>query len=259
MRVITWNVNSIRVREERLLGLLQRHEPTVLCLQELKLTDEKFPIESVHDAGYEALTYGQPTYNGVAILVPTGAEAVDVVRGFSDEQDEDEQARLIAATINGVRVINAYMVNGSEVGTEKWAYKLEWLDRLIERVRSELTAHKSLILTGDFNIAPRESDVSNINKWSGSVLCHSDSRARYEMFLSLGLEDVFASQHPDGGVYSWWDYRQLAFPKNDGLRIDYALVTPDLVEACSGSSVDREERKGKQPSDHAPVIYDFEL
>lgn len=259
MRIITWNVNSIRVREERLVALLERHKPTVLCLQELKLTDEKFPHEAVSAAGYSAETFGQPTYNGVAILTPHGTEMTDVVRGFSDSEEEDEQARLIAATVQGVRVVNGYMVNGKEVGSDKWDYKLRWLDRLENRIKQEIKSYDELVLTGDFNIAPFDHDAKNIEKWSSSVLCHPDSRARYEAFLAAGLVDVFRKYHPDGNVFTWWDYRQLAFPKNDGLRIDMALTTQELAEKCVDARVDRDERKGKQPSDHAPVLFDFEL
>ena len=259
MRLITWNINSLRVRLERLLALLERHEPTALCLQELKLTDDKFPHDEINAAGYTAYAHGQPTYNGVAILVPTGTDVADITRGFADGDPEDEQARLIAATVNGVRVVNGYMVNGKEVGSDKWDYKLAWLDRLAERVKTELESSDRLVLTGDFNIAPHDDDAKNIEKWADSVLCHPDSRARLKAFTDFGLDDAFRKHHPDGGVYSWWDYRQLAFPKNDGLRIDLALTTPNLTEACTDAQVDRDERKGKQPSDHAPVIFDFEI
>lgn len=254
MRIITWNVNSVRTRLERLVAVLERHEPDVLCLQELKVADEEFPMLEIKRVGYHAAVLGQRTYNGVAIL--SREEARDVRRGC-DDGIEDSQARLIGARVRGVRVISAYVPNGGSVGSEKWEYKLAWLERL----RGFLVAHadpaEPLALGGDFNIAPDDRDVRHPERWKDTVLCHPDARRAFERLLDWGLDDAFRRVHPEGGIYSWWDYRRLGFAKKDGLRIDGILVTAPLAERIVDSFVDRDERKGKQPSDHAPLIVDF--
>jgi exodeoxyribonuclease-3 len=250
MKIATWNVNSIRSRLDRLLRWLERHEPDVLCLQELKVTDDKFPFDPIREAGYAASVHGQKTYNGVAILSRTDAE--DICRRL-DDRDDDPQARFISARINGLRVASVYVPNGSSVGSDKWSYKLAWLQRL----RAHLDRHgdpaEPLVLCGDFNVAPHDLDVANPEAWRNTVLCHEDARQALGDLGDWGLVDLFRSQHPDGRFYSWWDYRMLGFPKNDGLRIDHILGTAPVLERLESAEIDRDERKGKQPSDHAPV------
>lgn len=254
MKIATWNVNSVRSRLERLLSWLAKFEPDVVCLQELKVTDDAFPYEPIREAGYHAAVCGQKTYNGVAILAR--AEPANVERGLGNDVD-DPQARLIAADVAGVRVISAYVPNGQMVGSEKYTYKLDWLRRLKEYLEQRLQPSDPLILCGDFNVAPDDLDVANPEKWAGSVLCHQTVRDALEDVRSWGLTDVFRQHHPEGGIYSWWDYRMLGFPKNDGLRIDHIFATKPLAERCTGAEVDRDERKGQKPSDHAPVTATF--
>jgi exodeoxyribonuclease-3 len=254
MRIVTWNVNSIRTRFPRLLGVLARHEPDIICLQELKVADEEFPSLDVEQAGYHAVTVGQRTYNGVAILSKEKAENVET--SMADGTD-DPQARFVAADVAGVRVLSVYVPNGGSVGSEKWEYKLEWLARLRRYLDAHADVNVPLAVCGDFNVGPDDRDVKNPDKWRETVLCHPDGRAAFQELIEWGLVDAFRVQHPEGGIYSWWDYRMLGFPKNDGLRIDGILVTRSLAERIEDAFVDREERKGKQPSDHAPLVVDF--
>jgi exodeoxyribonuclease-3 len=254
MRIVTWNVNSVRARLDRLLAFLARHEPDVVCLQELKVTDVDFPRGPLEAAGWKAATHGQKTYNGVAILARE--ELADISRGMG-EGDTDPEARLIAATVKGVRVVSAYVPNGKEVGSEKWAYKLGWLGRLQVWAAAHLDTGGPAVLCGDFNIAPEDRDAKNPDRWRDSVLCHPDARAAFGALKGLGLVDALRQARPDDEVYTWWDYRELGFPKNDGLRIDHFLVTPPLASRLVTVTVDRDERKGKLPSDHAPVIAEF--
>jgi exodeoxyribonuclease-3 len=254
VKVATWNVNSVRARLERVLAWLGANAPDVLCVQELKVPDEEFPAEAFATLGYRAVVHGQRTYNGVAILSRT--EATDVRIGLQDGAD-DAQARLLSARIAGIRVLSAYFPNGGEVGSEKFAYKLAWMERL----RSYLLAHASpsepLLLCGDLNVAPEDRDVARPVEWGDTVLCHPEARAALRRILDWGLADTFRQHHAEAGFYSWWDYRQLGFPKNNGLRIDQILATASLAKRCTAASIDREARKGKQPSDHAPVIAVF--
>ena len=254
MKVATWNVNSIRAREERLLNFLDREQPDVVCLQELKVTEENFPFLTVESAGYHAQVYGQKTYNGVAIL--SRDEASNVVRGLRDDID-DPQARLIKAEVAGVRFVNGYFPNGKAVGTENYEFKLSWMRRLRDVLARDASPNDDLVLCGDFNVAPDDSDAANPEKWSDSVLCHADARTALTHLREWGFEDVFRKHHPHGGVYSWWDYRMLAFPKGDGLRIDHIFATEPMARRSTAARVDRDERKGKKPSDHAPVIVEF--
>jgi exodeoxyribonuclease-3 len=252
MRIVTWNVNSLKARWDRLLAVLERHEPDVVCLQELKLEDSAFPREALEDRGYHAVAHGQRTYNGVAILsrsAPTEAQV-----GLPDGV-EDPQARFVSARIDGVRVLSCYVPNGSEPSSDKFRYKLEWLDRLIAHVRPGLA--EPLVLCGDLNIAPELRDVARPEQWEGTVLCHPEVRKRFGELLALGLVDCVRLHHEESGLYSWWDYRMLGFAKGNGLRIDHVLASAPMAERCSAAFIDREERKGKLPSDHAPVIADF--
>lgn len=256
MKIMSWNVNSVRVRHARLLGVLERHAPDVLCLQELKTEDKGFPFDTLREAGYHAVTHGQKTYNGVALV--SKAEPTEVLRGFEDGV-EDPQARLVAAKVNGVRVISAYVPNGGAFGSEKWAYKRAWYGRLCAWLGKHVAAGEPLALCGDFNVALDDRDVANPGPWSDTVLYHPDARAMLQQVLACGLTDTFRCLVSEGGHYSWWDYRAGAFPKNDGLRIDYILATPALAERCVAVGIDREERKkiALRPedaaSDHVPV------
>jgi exodeoxyribonuclease III len=249
MKLATWNVNSVRAREARLIGWLERHRPDVLCLQELKGAAEFFPTAAVAKVGYRAAVLGQKAYNGVAILAREKLE--DVRRGLDDGVD-DPQARLISARVGGVRVICVYVPNGGDVGHAKWQYKLAWLERLAAYLKRWHEPSEPLVLCGDFNIAPDDRDVANPESWRDTVLCHADVRARLAPLLVWGLRDLLRQTHPEGGIFSWWDYRNLGFPKNDGLRIDLVLATAPVT--CREAVVDREERQGQQPSDHAPVV-----
>ncbi len=253
MKIATWNVNSIRARLDRLLHWLEKAQPDVLCLQELKVTDEAFPSEALQKAGYQAAVFGQKTYNGVAIL--SREELSEVTRGMPGF--DDLQARVVAATVRGVRVISAYFPNGEQVGTEKYAYKLAWIERMREYLNQCYSPAQPLALCGDFNVARDERDVAHPAQWGGSVLFHETARDALENLRLWGLIDVVRQQHPEGGIYSWWDYRMLAFPKNNGLRIDYIFATEPLARRCCEAEIDREERKGPKPSDHAPVLAVF--
>lgn len=251
MKLATWNVNSVRARHERLLAFLERHRPDVLCLQETKVLDSAFPTDALEDAGYAAQTVGQKTYNGVAIL--SRKPAADVVRDFGDGT-RDPEARLLAATIEGVRVVSVYVPNGKSVGSDKYTYKLEWMARLRRFLDRDSTPERPLAVLGDFNVAPADIDVHDPEAWRGQVLCSDLEREAFSELISWGLTDSFRALYPDEPKFTWWDYRQLAFPKNRGLRIDHILLTRPLVERLSDVVVDRNERKGKGPSDHVPVL-----
>ena len=254
MRLATWNVNSVRAREARLLRWLEAASPDVVCLQELKVTTEAFPFEALQAAGYHAAVHGQKTYNGVAIL--SRVEPRDVERGFGDEGD-DTQARLVSGQVGGIRVASAYVPNGGEVGSEKWAYKLEWLRRLRAWLDRRFAKTDPLALCGDFNVAPEARDVCDPAAWEGSVLTHPDARQALRDVRAWGLVDAFRLHHEEPGFFSWWDYRMLAFPRNKGLRIDHIDLSASLAGRCTAAAIDRNERKGKQPSDHVPVVVEL--
>jgi len=256
MKIATWNVNSIRVLEARLLAFLGREQPDVLCLQELKVVDDDFPNEAVRASGYEAVTFGQKTYNGVSILAKAGTKLENVSRTFEDGED-DPQARVIAADILGVRVVSIYVPNGGDVGSEKWAYKLAFLKRLGAYAQKRLDLQAKVAICGDLNIAPEARDVAKPDRWKNSVLFHPEMTAAFQGLLALGLVDTVRLHHDGEGPFTWWDYRMLAFPKSDGLRIDHIFASKSLASSCSATRVDRDERKGAQPSDHAPLIAVF--
>lgn len=255
MKIATWNVNSVRARQERVLTWLELAQPDIVCLQELKAVAADFPTAEVEVLGYHSAVHGQPTYNGVAILARSAITGV--ARGFDDGVD-DPQARLIAATVGGIRVLSAYIPNGAEVGSEKYSYKLAWLDRLASYLERHVRPDGPTVLCGDFNIARDERDANEPDKWRGSVLLNEELSARLAQLLDWGFVDTVRQHHPDGGVYSWWDYRRLGFPRNDGLRLDHILATMPLAASCTAAYVDRDQRKGPKPSDHAPVIAVFE-
>lgn len=251
IKLVTWNINSVRARTGRLVSWLERHQPDILCLQEIKCVDEQFPTEEVKALGYETLVFGQPTYNGVAIL--SRNPAVLVQRGLPGDET-DEQARLIAADVDGLRVVNVYVPNGKEVGSDKYEYKLAWLRRLETWVTTEVADGKPFVVCGDWNIAPDDRDANFPDPWASSVLCHQAVRDAWFRLVGLGLTDLVRRHHEGPGPFTWWDYRSLGFPRNDGLRIDHHLATPAAAVRCTAASVDRDERKGEKPSDHAPVV-----
>lgn len=251
MKIATWNVNSIRTRLERALAWLERHEPDVLCLQEIKCEDHVFPREPFEALGYHVETHGQKTYNGVALL--SRAPAEDVVRGLPGD-GADAQARLIGGTFEGVRVIDVYVPNGSSVESEKFPYKLDWLEQLAAMVAGAHGPEDAVLLTGDFNVAPDERDVYDPDVFRDQVHFHPKEHEALGRLTDWGFTDLFRRHHEEAGFYSWWDYRQLGFPMNKGLRIDLMLGTAAVAERCTACEIDRDERKGKKPSDHAPVI-----
>ncbi len=254
MKVCTWNVNSIRSRLERILAWTRREEPDLLCFQEIKTTDKLFPAAPFTELGYHVETWGQPTYNGVAILSRT--RLADVTRGLPGDGPE-AQRRLIAATVKGVRIINVYVPNGQSPESDKFLFKLEWLGRLRDWLDATASPSEPLLLLGDFNIAPDERDVHDPERWRGKVHFHPKEHEALARITAWGLFDLFRKHHTEGGFYSWWDYRQLAFPKNHGLRIDLVLGTAPMLDRCKGSTIHRDERKGEGPSDHVPVVVEI--
>jgi exodeoxyribonuclease-3 len=254
MRIATWNVNSIKARHERLMRWLDKHKPDVLCLQELKVEDSGFPLADVQAAGYSAVLHGQKSYNGVAILSREPASNVRV--GLNDGVD-DPQARLLSAELHGLTFLSVYVPNGSEPTSDKFAYKLKWLERLMAYLEKHHSARETLVLCGDLNIAPHDIDVARPDEWKDSVLFNEAVRESFQRLIAFGLVDAYRALRPEP-AYSWWDYRQLSFPKGNGLRIDHVLITHDVLPRCKQALIDREERKGKLPSDHAPVIVEID-
>ena len=249
MKIASWNVNSLKVRLPHLLDWLAAARPDVLCLQELKLEDHNFPRAEIEAAGYHVAFSGQKTYNGVALLAQQPIH--DVVCG--NPHFPDEQKRLISGTVDGTRIICAYMPNGQEVGCDKYDYKLRWLDALAIWLGEELAKYPQLALCGDYNIAPDDRDVHDPQRWAGKSLCSEPERAAFQRLLGLGLTDSFRLFEQPEKTFSWWDYRMLGFQKNLGLRIDHVLLSKPLAEQCSAAGVDRAPRKLERPSDHAPV------
>jgi exodeoxyribonuclease-3 len=255
MKVATWNVNSLRVRQGQLKDWLDASPVDVIGLQELKLPDEEFPAEPIHALGLHAAWLGQKTYNGVALLSREPLEDVTYgIPGF-----DDPQRRVIAATVRGVRVINVYVPNGQAVGSEKYAYKLDWLGRLAAYVSASLERHQRLVIVGDYNIAPEDRDVHDPAKWEGSVHVSPPEREALKTLMAAGLTDTFRLFEQPPGTYSWWDYRMGAFRRNHGLRIDLVLASAEMAAACIGCHVDREPRTWERPSDHAPVVATFDI
>jgi len=252
MKIASWNVNSLNVRLPQLQQWLAEFAPDVVGLQETKLEDHRFPDDALLEAGYRSVFHGQKTYNGVAILARDRAiEDVQVaIPGF-----EDAQARAIAATVGGVRIINLYVVNGQDVGTDKYAYKLRWLEAVRGWVADELQRHPKLVVLGDFNIAPDERDVHDPATWNDDhILTSTPEREALRQLLALGLHDGFRLHSEEGGIFSWWDYRQAAFRRNLGLRIDLTLVSDALRGTTVEAGIDRTPRTWERPSDHAPAF-----
>ncbi|MEM7430552.1 MAG: exodeoxyribonuclease III [Pseudomonadota bacterium] len=255
MKIATWNVNSMKVRLPHVLEWLSAHQPDVLVLQEIKQVTEAFPTDELAEIGYQSVANGQKTYNGVAII--SKSEPTDPVLEFPNF--DDRQRRVLAATIDGVRVVDLYIPNGSEVGSEKYAYKLDWLATLKTFLAEELKQHEKLVVLGDFNIAPADEDVYDAEKWGEGILCSPKERAALADLVDLGLTDVFRKFDQPESTFSWWDYRAAGFRRNAGLRIDLILASKALSAICSASYVDKEPRAWERPSDHTPVIAEFDL
>ncbi len=255
MKLATWNVNSLKVRLPQVLDWLEENQPDVLCLQETKLQDEKFPVAEIVDSGYQSIYAGQKTYNGVALLGKEKGD--DTVSSIPDLADH--QKRVLAATYKGIRVICIYVPNGESVGSEKYQYKLNWLIALNEWLQSELRKFPKLVLLGDFNIAPDERDVHDPTLWEGKVLFSDPERKAFRELLKLGLSDSFRLFEQPDKSYTWWDYRMLAFRRNRGMRIDHILVSNALAGTCTACIIDKNPRKNERPSDHCPIIIDLQL
>ena len=256
MRLATWNVNSVRTREQRLLRWLGTARPDVVCLQELKVSDEAFPAELLHGTGFRAAVHGQRTYNGVAVLARSEPAAPE--RGLGDGGD-DSAARLLTARVGDLHVASVYVPNGGVVGSDKWAYKLDWLARLRAWLDRRFAKSDLVALCGDFNVAPEPRDVCDPEAWAASVLFHPEARAAFARVKAWGLVDAVRLHRQEAGLYTWWDYRRLAFPRDRGLRIDHVLLSEPLAKRCRSASIARDERKGQQPSDHVPVVVELEL
>jgi len=255
MKITTWNVNSLKVRLPQLLEWLKANPVDVIGIQETKLTDEAFPGAELEAAGWHWAHNGQKTYNGVALIARHPLE--DVSRDLPDF--EDPQKRVIAATVNGVRVVNLYVPNGQAVGSDKYAYKLRWLAAVRDYLEGELAGNDHMAVTGDYNIAPADEDVHDPAAWAGEVLCSEPERAAFRSLLDLGFKDSFRlfSQPPQS--FSWWDYRQAGFQRNLGLRIDHVLASRALAGLCKACTIDVAPRKNDRPSDHTPVTAEFAL
>ena len=255
MKIAAWNVNSLKVRLPQLLDFLATRQPDAVCLQETKLTDDSFPVAELEAAGYRVAFAGQKTYNGVAILGRGELANVSVgIPGF-----EDEQKRVIAATLHGVRLVCVYCPNGQSLDSDKYPYKLAWFDGLAAWLKDELARHPRLAVLGDYNVAPEDRDVHDPEAWKDSVLVSEPERERFRNLLALGLKDSFRLFEQPEKTFSWWDYRMMGFRRNHGLRIDHILLSPTLAAACISSTIDRDMRKLERPSDHAPVVAEIDL
>jgi exodeoxyribonuclease-3 len=252
MKIASWNINSLRKRQDRLFEWLEKTKPDVVCLQETKCPDEQFPVLALRAAGYHAVYHGEKSYNGVAIL--SKQEPQDVRASLCDEVI-DLQARVISARIDHVRVYSIYAPNGQAVGSPAYEYKLSWYARLRDCVAKGKDV--DLAVCGDFNVAPEDVDVHDPELWRGAIMCSERERAAFRELCKIGLIDTLRMHHHDAGLFTWWDYRMLSFPKNRGLRIDAVLAGKSLAPKCIASGIDREMRKGKDPSDHAPIWAEF--
>lgn len=254
-KIATWNVNSLKVRLDHVLAWLQTMQPDVLALQEIKMQTADFPIDIFREAGYRAIVSGQKTYNGVAILSKQPARMETLVTDFPGYADE--QRRILGAEIDGVFVLNLYVPNGAAVSSDKYLYKLIWLDHLKNYLASLLNKYQKIIVLGDFNIAPTDDDVHDPELWRGGVLVSDKERAAWQSLLNLGLVDCYKKSPVGETKYSWWDYRQAAFRRDMGLRIDHIVANAAMVNCLQGCEVDKMPRAWERPSDHAPVIANF--
>ena len=255
MKIATWNVNSIVARLPLVTRWLEKEKPDVLCIQETKCSDEKFPLLELKSAGYDCVLFGQQSYNGVAIVARNSC--TNVVRGFSDDTAESH-ARLLAADIAGVSIIDVYVPNGQVVGSDKYQFKLRWMKRLREFLDQNYDPNSPVLLCGDFNVAPEERDVHNPQLWQNRILFSEPERAALQHIKDWGFTDTFRLHTAEGGHYSWWDYRAGGFRRNLGLRIDHIWVSPPLARRNTRCWIDKETRAWERPSDHAPVIAEFE-
>ncbi len=253
MKIASWNVNSLRVRLPHVLDWLASAKPDILVLQETKMTDDQFPEAAIREAGYHVVFNGQKTYNGVAVLSKVPAEEVL----FDLPGLEDPQRRIVAARFGDLQVLNLYVVNGSEVGSEKFAYKLDWLEKVTAWVGEKVKQHQKFIILGDFNIAPTDRDVHNPKSWHEKILCSTPERNALKKLLNLGFSDSFRLFEQDDELWSWWDYRSGGLENNKGLRIDLVLTSDLLSEQCVASYIDKEPRTWERPSDHAPAVAEF--
>lgn len=256
MIIATWNVNSISVRLPQLIDWIRQNQPDVLCLQETKIVDEKFPVASFDEIGYNVAFAGEKTYNGVAIVAKAPLE--DVRRGLTREVGPGSK-RLISARVGPVHVLNVYIPNGQEVGSQKYLYKMDWLGSLQEHIAGNFQPDEPMIMCGDFNIAPEDRDVFDADKMAGTIMMSEPEREKLAAIKGWGFQDVFRKHVNEDKVYSWWDYRMNAFKRNMGWRIDHLWATPELAKCSSEALVDKEARKHERPSDHAPVIAKFSL
>jgi exodeoxyribonuclease-3 len=254
VKIATWNVNSVTARLPVVLQWLRRARPDVLCMQELKCTDERFPREAFAELGYRAEVYGQRTYNGVGIV--SLSPITDVERGFPDDE-EGSHARLLAATVEGVRIVNVYVPNGQSVGTDKYRFKLDWLRKLREYIDDEYWTDDEVLLCGDFNVAPEDRDVHDPQLWRGRILFSKPEKDALAHVKEWGFADAFRQHEPGGGHYSWWDYRAGSFRQNTGVRIDHIWVSENLAARCTNAWIDKEPRGWERPSDHTPVVAEF--
>lgn len=261
MKLATWNVNSLNVRLPHVLDWLEANPVDALCLQELKQTDDKFPLDAFIERGYQACWAGQKTYNGVAII--SRQAGTDIQRNIPGY--EDPQQRIIATTLPGtgtmdeLRVISAYCPNGQAVGSDKYAYKLDWYAALRDWLADELRRYPHLVILGDYNVAPADEDVHDPQAWEGDILVSEPERAAFQSLLNLGLTDTFRLFDQAPQSFSWWDYRRFAFRRNAGVRIDHVLSSPSLTPHCTACVIDKTPRAWEKPSDHTPVIASFEL
>jgi exodeoxyribonuclease-3 len=255
MKIATWNVNSILVRLRHLEQLVEIESPDVICLQETKVTNDKFPVKEIRQIGYEAIFAGQKSYNGVAILSRLPMENPHY--NFP-EDTADAPKRLIAATIGGVRIVNTYVPNGTELWSDAFKFKLDWLQRLRHYFETTCNKNADVLLCGDFNIAPDERDVYDVRVWEGKLHFSRPERAALDYVKKWGFTDAFRLHHSDGGLYSWWNYREGAFFKNNGLRIDHIWVSSNLATRCLQCNINKSPRAWERPSDHAPVIAEFD-
>ncbi|HEU4409298.1 MAG TPA: exodeoxyribonuclease III [Polyangiaceae bacterium] len=255
MKLVTWNINGIKARHARVLAWVQAKRPDVLCLQELKSEDASALFEPFRALGYDVALFGQKAYNGVGIL--SRQPLADVRRGFADEGESDPQARLLTATAFGLRVTCAYFPNGESTTSDKFRYKLSWMKRLRDRLAADLRERREAVLCGDFNVAPEDVDVHDPKAWRGQVLFTDEEKAALAAIREAGLVDVVRRVQPEGQLFTWWDYRMRGFPRNLGLRIDHVYATPPVAERVVAAEVDREERGGETPSDHAPLTVEL--
>lgn len=255
LKIATWNVNSLRVRLPHLLDWLEECKPDVFGLQEIKMIDEQFPLEEIRQSGYQAIFSGQKTYNGVALISKQPAEEIITELPGLD----DPQRRVLGAKFGDVYILNLYVPNGSEVDSEKYQYKLDWLNHLQDLVKDLLNMHEQLALMGDFNIAPKDEDVHDPDEWQGKVLVSDAERNHFQQLLDQGLNDCFRLFEQEEKRFSWWDYRAAAFRRNRGMRIDHILASQPLSEHCKQCYIDKAPRKLERPSDHTPVVAEFDL